>query len=379
MIPYADTKVVYAGDGETTVFPFTFKYAEATDIKVSLYEIATDTTTVLTKDYYVDTTAGTVTYPGYPPGQEAAESERPAPLDSAHRIVIYRETEISQPVDLGSKYPLNTLEGMHDRAIMLIQEISEITARTVTVEAGSDEQPNEVIKDVRKKAELAANSASAAALSEAAAALSEANAKASETAAALSEANAKESENAAALSESNAKSSETMAAESATAAALSESAAAASEANAKESETESAKSATAAAESESQANGYAKQAEDKYTEIKEYTKDVETSKNEAMSYAALIMGQTASAWSASKAYNVDDVVIYTDGYIYRCIGYSAPGTIPLGSDLWVQLKVALRDDFFELTSDGYLVQTEEPTFSSIFMLNGDDYITIKEA
>lgn len=371
MIPYADTKVVYAGDGETTVFPFTFKYAEATDIKVSLYEIATDTTTVLTKDYYVDTTAGTVTYPGYPPGQEAAESERPAPLDSAHRIVIYRETEMSQPVDLGSKYPLNTLEGMHDRAIMLIQEISEITARTVTVEAGSDEQPNEVIKNVRKKAELAANSASAAALSEA-------NAKASEAAAALSESNAEKSKNAAALSETNAKNSETMAAESATAAALSESAAAASEANAKKSETESAKSATAAAESETQTNEYAKQAEDKFTEIKEYTKDVETSKNEAMSYAALIMGQTASAWSASKAYNVDDVVIYTDGYIYRCIGYSSAGTEPDTSDLWIKIKVAL-DDFFTMNDGGYLVPSENPTFSNLLQLNKDGFITIKGA
>lgn len=379
MIPYADTKVVYAGDGETTVFPFTFKYAEATDVKVSLYEIATDTTTVLTKDYYVDTTAGTVIYPGYAPGQEAAESERPAPLDSAHRIVIYRETEISQPVDLGSKYPLNTLEAMHDRAILLIQELNEITARTVTVEAGSDEQPNEVIHNIRNMAEQAINSASSAATSAAAAAESELNAKNSETAAAASEANAALSVEAAALSETNAKDSEAKAAASEAAAKDSETASATSEANAKDSETAAAKSATDAAESETKTGEYAKQTEDKFTEIKEYTKGVETSKNEAMSYAALIMGQTASAWSASKAYNVDDVVIYTDGYIYRCIGYSAPGTIPLGSDLWVQLKVALRDDFFEITSDGYLVQTEEPTFSSIFMLNGDDYITIKEA
>lgn len=372
MIPYADTKVVYTGDGKTTVFPFTFKYAEVTDVKVSLYEIATDITTVLTKDYYVDTAAGTVSYPGYAPGQEAAKSEQPAPLDSAHRIVIYRETEISQPVDLGEKYPLSTLEKMHDRAIMLIQELEEVIERAVTVEAGSDEQPNEVIRNIRTMAEQAVNSASAAADSEL-------NAKKSETAAAISEENAKLSADAAALSETNAKDSETKAAASEVNAKNSETATATSEANAKGSETAAAKSATDAAESETKTGEYAKQTEDKFAEIKEYTKGVETSKNEAMSYAALIMGQTASPWSASKAYNVDDVVIYTDGYIYRCIGYSAPGTIPLGSDLWVQLKVALRDDFFEITGDGYLVQTEEPTFSSIFMLNGDDYVTIKEA
>lgn len=365
MIPYADTKVVYAGDGKTTVFPFTFKYSEATDVKVSLYEIATNTTTVLSKDYYVDTTAGTVIYPGYAPGQEVAESERPAPLDSAHRIVIYRETEISQPVDLGSKYPLNTLEEMIDRAVMLIQELSEITARTVTVEAGSDEQPNEVIRDIRNKAELAANAASTAVASATAAANSELNAQNSKTAAATSATNAQKSATAAAISEANAKKSETAAAKS--------------ETNAKTSETASAKSATAAAGSETKSQGYAQQVESQLEEIKGYKQDTAASKNEAAGYAALVMGWAASAWSPSKAYDAGDVVIYTDGYIYRCIAYSAPGTIPPESNLWIQMKVTMKDDFFDMTSDGYLIPTENPTFSSIFILNDDGYITIKEA
>lgn len=364
MIPYAETKVVYAGDGKTTVFPFTFKYAEATDVKVSLYEIATDTTTILTKDYYVDTTAGTVTYPGYAPGQEVAESERPAPLDSAHRIVIYRETEISQPVDLGNKYPLNTLEGMHDRAIMLIQELNEITSRTVTIEAGSDEDPNAVVKELREKAVMAANAAATALASATSSAKSETNAKASETAAAKSQTAAATSANAAAQSATNAKASETAAAKS--------------ETNAKSSETASAKSATAAAGSESRSQGYAEQVEKELEEIKGYTQDTATSKNEAAGYAALVMGWAATAWSPSKAYNAGDAVIYTDGYIYRCVSYSAPGTIPPGSSSWIQMKVTMKDDFFDLTDDGYLVPTENPTFSSIFMLNDDGYITIKE-
>lgn len=371
MIPYAETKVVYTGDGKTTVFPFTFKYAEVTDVKVSLYEIATDITTVLTKDYYVDTVAGTVSYPGYAPGQEAAESEQPAPLDSAHRIVIYRETEISQPVDLGEKYPLSTLERMHDRAIMLIQELEEVIDRAVTVEAGSGEDPSNVYRDIRAKAELATNSAAAAATSEK-------NAKTSETIAFDAMTKAAKSQKAAAASETNAKASETATAASERNAKTSETAAATSEGNAKTSEEKAAKSESEAAVSAVSAANSAAKAGEKYYEIKGYTADAATSKNEAESYAALVMGQAASSWSADKVYNTDDVVVYNDGYIYRCMSYSAPGTIPTESTSWVKIKVAL-DDFFTLNDDGYLVQSETPTFSSWLMLDGDAYITLKEA
>lgn len=294
MIPYADTKVVYAGDGETTVFPFTFKYAEASDVKVSLYEIATDTTTVLTKDYYVDTTAGTVIYPGYAPGQEAAESERPAPLDSAHRIVIYRETEISQPVDLGEKYPLTILEKMHDRAVMLLQELNEIMDRAVKVSAGSDKTPDEIISAISANAKLAADSAS---------------------------------------------------------------------------------DAVGSAET---AKGYAEKAGSRVDEIAGYAQSAEASKKQTIGYAALVMGRAASVWSAEKAYNTQDAVVYTDGYIYQCIEYSPAGTKPDSSDLWVKIKVAL-DDFFYLDDGGFLVPSETPTFSNLLLMNEDGFITIKEA
>ena len=163
MIPSAETKAVYLGDGETTVFPFSFKYAAAEDVQVALYDIASDSTTVLTKDYYVDTTASTVNYPGYPPGQEMAEAERPAIVDSRHKIVIYRETELSQPVDLGDKYPLAILEAMHDRAVMLIQELNEIIGRAVKVSAGADFTPDDIIKGINENAADSANAAAASA------------------------------------------------------------------------------------------------------------------------------------------------------------------------------------------------------------------------
>lgn len=293
MIPSAETKAVYLGDGETTVFPFSFKYAAAEDVKVALYDIASDSTTVLTKDYYVDTTASTVNYPGYPPGQEMAEAERPAIVDSRHKIVIYRETELSQPVDLGDKYPLAILEAMHDRAVMLIQELNEIIGRAVKVSAGADFTPDDIIKGINENAKLAADSASAAAASA------------------------------------------------------------------------------------SDSLGFAQQAGNRVDEIAELAKQAESSKNETVGYAAMVMGRAAGIWYADKAYKANDVVVYNDGYIYQCTSYSAPGTLPDASDVWVKIKVAM-DDFFTLNDQGYLVPAENPTFSNLLRMNKDGFITIKE-
>lgn len=293
MIPSAETKAIYLGDGETTVFPFSFKYAAAEDVKVALYDIASDSTTVLTKDYYVDTTAGTVNYPGYPPGQEMADAERPAVVDNNHKIVIYRETELSQPVDLGDKYPLAILEAMHDRAVMLIQELNEIIGRAVKVSAGADFTPDDIIKEINANAKLAADSASAAAASA------------------------------------------------------------------------------------SDSLGFAQQAGSRVDEIAELAKQAESSKNETVGYVAMVMGRAAGIWYADKAYNANDVVVYNDGYIYQCTGYSAPGTLPDESNVWVKIKVAM-DDFFTLNDQGYLVPAENPTFSNLLRLNKDGFITIKE-
>ena len=92
--------------------------------------------------------------------------ERPAVLDSSHKIVIYRSTEISQPIDLGDKYPLNILEKMQDRAIMLLQELNEVVERAVKVAAGAEVTPDEIITKIKENAAAAAASASKAARSE---------------------------------------------------------------------------------------------------------------------------------------------------------------------------------------------------------------------
>lgn len=294
MIPLADTKVIYVGDGKTTVFPFTFKYADIGDVKASVYDIDGDMTTVLEKDYYVDESLGAVIYPGYPPGEEIPEMERPAVLDSGHKIVIYRSTEISQPIDLGDKYPLNILEKMQDRAILLMQELNEIVERSVKVAAGAEITPDEIISSIKE------NTASAAT------------------------------------------------------------------------------SASEAAESALSASNFAEQAGSRIDEIAGYAKDAENSKNQTIGYAALVMGRAAEVWKSDKAYGESAVVVYTDGYIYQCNGYSAPGTLPPDSDLWVKIKVAL-DDYFTMDDNCYLTLSENPTFSNMFTFDQAGYVILKEA
>lgn len=294
MIPLADTKVIYVGDGKTTVFPFTFKYADAGDVKASIYDIDNDSTTVLDKDYYVDESLGAVIYPGYPPGEELPEMERPAVLDSGHKIVIYRSTEISQPIDLGDKYPLNILEKMQDRAIMLMQELNEVVDRAVKVAAGAEITPDEIISSIKE------NAASAAAF------------------------------------------------------------------------------ASEAAESALSASNSAEKAGSRIDEIAGYAKDAENSKNQTIGYAALVMGRAAEVWKSDRAYGESAVVVYTDGYIYQCNGYSAPGTVPPDSDLWVRIKVAL-DDYFTMDDNCYLTLSENPTFSNMFTFDQAGYVILKEA
>lgn len=166
MIPSQSTKIIYLGDGTTTSFPFNFKYSDGDDVKVAIYEVATDTTTVLERDYFVDTNANIVKYPGYPPGEEPALSDQPEPLPSGYKLVIYRETPITQEVDLGSKYPLSTLEKMVDKAILISQELAEKLGRAFIVEKGSDLTPRELVDELKENTAQAIASASAAAISE---------------------------------------------------------------------------------------------------------------------------------------------------------------------------------------------------------------------
>lgn len=93
---------------------------------------------------------------------------------------------------------------------------------------------------------------------------------------------------------------------------------------------------------------------------------------EAGNYSTTVFAATARAWNSTTTYSYPDVVAYTDGNTYRCIGTSVKGEIPSSSAYWV--KVTLDgENFFEIDEAGNLMPTTSPTYSSRFELdsNGD--------
>lgn len=199
MINTSTNKIEYKGDGTTTSFPITFPFIERGDIAV--YIVEGSETTRLTKDYYVDTEGSSVTYPGYPPGEEPAESEQPAPLKAGAEIVIMRSIPITQERSMGSIWPFNEIEKAADKLTMIVQDIYEKLNRSVKLPVGTSfkgdfELPNpkagnviawnddgtnlvnqDVLTPARKLAEESKASAEAAAESRDAAKTSEDNVK----------------------------------------------------------------------------------------------------------------------------------------------------------------------------------------------------------
>ena len=162
MIEHRKTSVTYRGDGVTTSFPFSFDISSADTIRVVIYDTATEITTEITRDYFVDVSAKVVHYPGYAPGQAPAAAAQPPKLQNSKTITIYRKTPINQLTNLGAKYPLPSIEAMLDKATAILQEHDEMFGRTVTLHAGDPKTPEQRLTDLQTYVLNAKNAASAA-------------------------------------------------------------------------------------------------------------------------------------------------------------------------------------------------------------------------
>jgi hypothetical protein len=122
----------FGGNSVVTTFPFTFKVFDKTDIAVTLADsVDNETPLVLDSDYSVTLNAdqngspgGTITYP-----------LSGAPMDALHTLVIVGALAALQPTQLannGGFYPA-TIENALDRAVILIQQLSELVNRAITV------------------------------------------------------------------------------------------------------------------------------------------------------------------------------------------------------------------------------------------------------
>lgn len=148
MIEQTVARVVYQGDGRTQEFPFAFPVLD----RKFIYVIISDRNgreKTLKSDYYVDMDKHVVLYPGYPKGEEPAEAERPAVLAPGEKIVIYRNTQVSQLTSLGDKWPFDVCEKALDKLTMIDQENKESISRTVRL-AGATEEVEVVLPPPEK-------------------------------------------------------------------------------------------------------------------------------------------------------------------------------------------------------------------------------------
>lgn len=190
--------VTYNGNGSRTAFPFTFKIQSASEINLQLV-YADGTVTDITSDYYVDTVNSTVHYPGYAPGSEPAEADRPAPVQTGQKLTIWRDVPMTQEADLGDKWPFEEIENGLDKLTMICQQIYAYTNRKLDAALASMFQLAGIVTDSDKLQHITDQfnaidaNAAAAAESEDNAAASEANALSYKNAAAAFATNASNS------------------------------------------------------------------------------------------------------------------------------------------------------------------------------------------
>ena len=277
MIENRKPTATFKGDGSTTVFPFSFALSAASDLHVSVYDTATGTATELSRDYYVDMAGKAVHYPGYAPGQEPAEHERPPALPAGKTITLYRRTVVDQQVDLGEKYPLPYIEAMADKATAIMQEHEEAIGRVVMVQHGSGIDPSELVHRIFETGAAVSDNLRAAQQSTSVAQQAAQNAKESENSASHAVAHATNAQNAA---EEHRRAAESAAGAAQTA-----------RTEAEQSRQEAGKSQTASAASET----HVKAMEDNITSMKQHIDGINVEVDKAESAAKSAQESAASA------------------------------------------------------------------------------------
>lgn len=130
----------FSGNGVTTVFPFSFKVFDKTDVKVLRAPADGDATTLtLDSDYSVTLNSNQDSNPGGMVTYPLAGT----PLPAGYVVVILGALDALQPTDItnsGGFYP-QTIEDMVDRTVILIQQVAEVASRAIVVTEIEDTAP----------------------------------------------------------------------------------------------------------------------------------------------------------------------------------------------------------------------------------------------
>lgn len=170
-----NVKNTYAGNGSTTVFPFTFQLnpEDVNNVFVTLSN--EEGTEIETTDFLLSLSDKSVRYP-----KRGAQ-----PLPHGWKITIQRQIPYTQTLNLTNQGPFfaEDIEAQLDRQEMQIQQLAEIVERAVRVSISSDVDPADLIAKIFQTGVDVSAQLRAAQQSASAAAGSEVNAKSSEEAA----------------------------------------------------------------------------------------------------------------------------------------------------------------------------------------------------
>ena len=152
MIPQVNNPVVqYQCDGVNKTYIWPYDFNNIKDINLILVD-EDGRQTEQTGNILYDAQNKTLTYPSI--GE---------PLPATYKVVLVRRTPISQTTELANKWPYNHIEDMGDKVILILQEMKEQLDRTLQINVGADEDPNQVTRDIVDNSIEAAKKAIAAA------------------------------------------------------------------------------------------------------------------------------------------------------------------------------------------------------------------------
>lgn len=127
------SKVIYSGNGSTTVFSTVFSFFSNTDVKVVLTNTSNVETLLSVGTHYTITGAG---------GASGNITMITAPA-SGEKLTIYRDPPITQSTDYinGDPFDAETHERALDKLTQIVQAINEIVARTIRIPISSPASP----------------------------------------------------------------------------------------------------------------------------------------------------------------------------------------------------------------------------------------------
>lgn len=153
MIPQVNNPVVqYQCDGVNKVFIWPYDFNNIKDVSIIIVD-SDGKQFKQTGNIAYDAKNKTLTYPS-----------TGDPLSADYKVILFRQTPISQTTELANKWPYNHIENMSDKVILILQELKEQLDRTLQIRVGADEDPNQVARDIVDNSIEAAKKAIAAAL-----------------------------------------------------------------------------------------------------------------------------------------------------------------------------------------------------------------------